>query len=63
MNISIVVPVYNSSSIIDNLTKDILSVIEKISDVNKIQLILSMIVAQMKVGKKSPNYQPSIKKQ
>ena len=62
MNISIVVPVYNSSSIIDNLTKDILSVI-KISDVNKIQLIWSMIVAQMKVGKKSPNYQPSIKKQ
>ena len=40
MNISIVVPVYNSSSIIDNLTKDILSVIKKISDVNKIQLIL-----------------------
>ena len=40
MNISIVVPVYNSSSIIDDLTKDILSVIKKISDVNKIQLIL-----------------------
>ena len=40
MNISIVVPVYNSSSIIENLTKDILSVIEKTPNVNKIQLIL-----------------------
>ena len=30
MNISIVVPVYNSSSIIENLTKDILSTIKEI---------------------------------
>ena len=40
MNISIVVPVYNSSSIIENLTNDILSTTKEISDVNKIQLIL-----------------------
>ena len=34
MNISIVVPVYNSSSIIENLTNDILSS-KEISDVKK----------------------------
>lgn len=40
MNISIVVPVYNSSSMIENLTNDIISVIKNTSDVNKLQLIL-----------------------
>ena len=58
MNISIVVPVYNSSSIIDNLTKDILSVVKKITDVNKIQLILVN-----DCSKKSLNYQTNIKRQ
>ena len=40
MNLSIVVPVYNSSSIIENLTKDILLAVKEISNVNKIQIIL-----------------------
>ena len=40
MNISIVVPVYNSSSIIENLTKDIVSITKDLSNVDKVQLIL-----------------------
>ena len=40
MNISIVIPVYNSSSIIEILTNDILSETKEIYGVNKIQLIL-----------------------
>ena len=64
MNISIVVPVYNSSSIIDNLTKDILSVIKKISDVNKIQLILvndcSTDESWKKISKLSTEYKETV---
>ena len=64
MNISIVVPVYNSSSIIENLTKDILSTIKEISDVNKIQLILvndcSTDESWKKISKLSDEYKDTV---
>ena len=64
MNISIVVPVYNSSSIIEDLTKDILSTIKEISDVNKIQLILvndcSTDESWKKISKLSDEYKDTV---
>ena len=64
MNISIVVPVYNSSSIIEDLTKDILSTIKEISDVNKIQLILvndcSTDESWKKISKLSDEYKETV---
>ena len=64
MNISIVVPVYNSSSIIENLTNDILSTTKEISDVNKIQLILvndcSTDESWKKISKLSSEYKEMV---
>ena len=40
MNLSIIIPVYNSSSIIENLSKEILLTINQLNDVDKFQLIL-----------------------
>ena len=40
MKLSIVIPVYNSSSIIENLTLDILEVSKNLSKINDIELIL-----------------------
>ena len=40
MKLSVVIPVYNSSSIIDNLTSDILNTSKNLSNINDIELIL-----------------------
>ena len=40
MNLSVVIPVYNSSSIIENLTSDILKTLKDLSNINNIELIL-----------------------
>ncbi len=64
MNISIVVPVFNSSSIIEDLTKDILSTTKEISDVNKVQLILvndcSTDESWKKISKLSDEYKETV---
>ena len=40
MKLSIVIPVYNSSSIIENLSSDILAVSKDLSKISDIELIL-----------------------
>ena len=40
MKLSVVIPVYNSSSIIDSLSSDILNTLKNLSNVNDIELIL-----------------------
>jgi len=64
MNLSIVVPVYNSSSIIENLTKDILLAVKEISNVNKIQIILindcSTDESWKKISKLSAEYKETV---